>query len=85
MICKTLTAGALALLMACAAAQGIGRRDAIPPYTIVGIRDAGVRDLRGEFRAAVCARLPSDGPACENVLLRLAGESAATALPPRST
>ena len=82
MIRRTLTAGALALLMASAAGQSIGRRDTIPPYTIVAIRDAGVRDLRGEFRAAVCARLPADGPACDDVLLRLAGESVATTLPP---
>jgi hypothetical protein len=81
-VIRTLAAGALVLVSASALGESLGRRDAIPPYTIVGIRDAGVRDLRGEFRAAVCARLPSDGPACENVLLRLAGESAATALPP---
>ncbi|MDQ1344819.1 MAG: hypothetical protein QG586_349 [Pseudomonadota bacterium] len=73
---------ALCLLGACASGDSLGRRDAIPPYTIVAIRDAGVRDLRGEFRAAVCARLEAGGPACENVLLRLAGESVATALPP---
>ena len=82
MISKTLTAGALALHMACAASQSIDRPDAIAPYTIVAIRDAGVRDLRGEFRAAVCARLPADGPACDDVLLRLGGETAATPQPP---
>jgi len=81
-VIRTLAAGALVLVGASASGESLGRRDAIPPYTIVGIHDAGVRDLRGEFRAAVCARLPSDGPACENVLLRLAGESAAAALPP---
>jgi hypothetical protein len=82
LICRTVAAGALALLTACAAGEGIGRGDVIPPSTIVAIRDAGVRDLRGEFRAAVCTRLEVDGPACEDVLLRLAGEPAATTLPP---
>jgi hypothetical protein len=78
----TLAVGALALLTACAADEGIGRSDMIPPATIVAIRDAGVRDLRGEFRAAVCMRLEVDGSPCEDVLLRLAGEPAATKLPP---
>jgi hypothetical protein len=55
--------------------------DAYPPTTIVAVRDAGVRDLRGTFRAAACARLPSDGPTCEAVLLRLAGEPPPASLP----
>jgi hypothetical protein len=55
--------------------------EAYPPTTIVAVRDAGVRDLRGTFRAAACARLPADGPACEDVLLKLAGEPPAAASP----
>jgi len=82
LICRILAAITLALLTACAAGDSIGRSDVIPPSTIVAIRDAGVRDLRGEFRAAVCARLGTESPACEDVLLRLAGESVATASPP---
>ncbi len=41
-----------------------------------------MRDLRGAYRAAVCRRVTSDTAACEDVLLRLAGEPPATALPP---
>jgi hypothetical protein len=52
-----------------------------PPATIVAVRDAGVRDLRGTFRAAACARLPADGPPCEEVLLKLAHEPPPAALP----
>jgi hypothetical protein len=55
--------------------------EAYTPTTIVAVRDAGVRDLRGAFRAAACARLPADGPACDEVLLQLANEPAAAALP----
>jgi hypothetical protein len=55
--------------------------DAAPPTTIVAVRDAGVRDLRGTFRAATCARLPAGGPPCEEVLLKLAGEAPAAPLP----
>lgn len=81
-VTRMLLAGALALLTACATGESIGLSEAIPPATIVAIRDAGVRDLRGEFRAAVCSRLEAGGPACEDVLLRLADESVAAALPP---
>ena len=55
--------------------------EAYPPTTIVAVRDAGVRDLRGTFRAAACARLPAVGPTCEEVLLKLAGEPPPTSLP----
>lgn len=55
--------------------------DAYPPTTIVAVRDAGVRDLRGTFRAAACARLPADGAPCEEVLLKLASEAPAVPLP----
>jgi hypothetical protein len=82
LICRTLAVVAFTLLTACATGDSIGHNDVIPPSTIVAIRDAGVRDLRGEFRAAFCARLEAESPACEDVLLRLAGESAATSLPP---
>jgi hypothetical protein len=54
--------------------------DTQPPTTIVAVRDAGVHDLRGTFRAATCARLPGDGPPCDEVLLKLAHEPPATAL-----
>jgi hypothetical protein len=57
------------------------RSDAIPPSTLVAARDAGVRDLRGAYRLAVCNRIARDGAACEDVLLRLAGEPGATAPP----
>jgi hypothetical protein len=62
-------------------AEGTTPMEAYPPTTIVAVRDAGVRDLRGTFRAAVCARLPTDGPPCDEVLLKLATEPPATPLP----
>jgi hypothetical protein len=40
------------------------------------LADAGVADLRSRYRAALCRRLPADGPRCEDVLLRLTGEGA---------
>ena len=48
--------------------------NAAPPVVLATIEDAGIRDLRAEYRAATCLRLPAEGPACEDVLLRLPGE-----------
>ena len=67
---------------ACASDRTAIPTDVIPPSTLAAIRDAGVRDLRGAYRAAVCGRIMSNAPACEDVLLRLAGELSATALSP---
>jgi hypothetical protein len=53
-----------------------------PPAVLVTIADAGVRDLRGSFRAATCGRLPEGAPACDDVLLQLPGEVAASASSP---
>lgn len=47
---------------------------ASPPVVLATLDDAGVRDLRASYRAAVCRRLPASGPACEDVLQRLPGE-----------
>ena len=76
----TLCVGA-APTRAAAPTDGTVPADAYPPTTIVAVRDAGVRDLRGTFRATVCARLPASGPPCEEVLLKLASEPPATPLP----
>jgi hypothetical protein len=46
------------------------------------LADAGVADLRSRYRAALCGRLPADGPRCDDVLLRLTGEGAAPDIPP---
>src|SRR4029077_15179522 len=46
------------------------------PVVMTTPAEAGVVDLRGRYRAALCRRLPADGPPCDDVLLRLPGESA---------
>ena len=78
--CATAIA-AIAMLAGCATGQGSFRTDSTSPSILVATRDAGVRDLRGAYRAAVCRRLTAEASACEDVLLRLAGEPAAAALP----
>jgi hypothetical protein len=72
---------AMTPVRAAAADEGALVPGAYTPTTIVAVRDAGIRDLRGAFRAAACARLPADGPSCDEVLLALANEPAAAALP----
>jgi hypothetical protein len=76
-----LTAAAITLLPgagpvhAASPVDGTASLELHPPTTIVG-----VRDLRGTFRSAVCARLPADGPQCAEVLLKLASEPPSAAL-----
>jgi len=74
-------AAAVAPDRAATAGEGVPPPGTHTPTTIVAVRDAGVRDLRGTFRMAACTRLPADGPPCDEVLLELAHEPAAIALP----
>jgi hypothetical protein len=72
---------AMALLAGCASNPAETRFDIVTPTTLVVTRDAGVRDLRGAYRSAVCGRLPA-GTACDDALQRLAGEPATASAPP---
>jgi len=74
-------AGGLALA-ACAPAPPL-YSDATPPVLMTTPAEAGIVDLRGRYRTALCRRLPPNGPRCDDVLLRLPGESqpAAEAMP----
>jgi hypothetical protein len=64
---------AFAMLAGCASTPTEMRFDTVTPTTLVTTRDAGVRDLRGAYRVAVCGRLAA-GATCDDVLLRLADE-----------
>ncbi len=63
-----------ALLLTGCTAEPVATPAGIRPSVGLTGEDAGVRDLRPLYRAVVCARLPSDGPACDAVLRRLPGE-----------
>jgi hypothetical protein len=67
-------AGSLALA-ACAPTPPL-YSDATPPAVMTTPAEAGIVDLRGIYRAALCRRLPLGGPRCDDVLLRLPGETA---------
>jgi hypothetical protein len=73
--------GALTLA-ACATPEPL-YTTATPPMVLTPAAAAGVHDLRGPYREALCRRLPAGGPACDDVLRRLPGErpSAAVSTP----
>jgi hypothetical protein len=71
---RGLTAAGGLALAACAPAPPL-YTDATPPVLMTTPTEAGIVDLRGAYRAALCRRLPLDGPRCDDVLLRLSGES----------
>ena len=54
----------------------------MPPIVLAGLGDAGVRDLRHLYRAAVCGQLPTGSPPCEELILRFPNEAAAGSLEP---
>jgi hypothetical protein len=70
-----LATGALALA-GCSAPAGPSYSPDTPPAVLTTAGGAGVRDLRGAYRAALCRRLAAGDRACEDVLLELAGEVA---------
>src|SRR6266404_3219470 len=75
--------GAVTLaLTACSSVPNQGPSDTSAPAILAALQAAGVRDLRGSYRAALCRRLRDDGASCDDVLLRLPGEEALSATPP---
>jgi hypothetical protein len=51
----------------------------MPPVVLATLGDAGIKDLRHLYRAAVCAKLPAGSLPCEEVILRFPGETSAQA------
>jgi hypothetical protein len=74
-----LTAVSTLLLVACTTKTIAPYSETIPPVVLATLADAGVDDLRARYRAAVCARLPAAARFCDQVLLRLPGETTASA------
>ena len=56
----------------------------VQPIVQATVVDAGIRDLRGMYRAALCARLQVGEPPCEEILHRLAAEPPAGTAQARS-
>ena len=74
-LARGLVAGSgLAVLAACAPTAAPLYSDTTTPVVLTTLAEAGIADLRGRYRAALCRRLPAGGPRCDDVLLRLPGE-----------
>ena len=83
------TRGLLALvaavpaLMACTAPVAPLYSASVTPLVLTTLASAGVRDLRGAYRAALCRRLPAPASNCDQVLLELGGEPESPSRDPR--
>jgi hypothetical protein len=72
---RALIAAAAPFLFGCASKSLPPRDETIPPIVLATLGDAGIKDLRHLYRAAVCGQLPADSPPCEELLLRFPGEA----------
>lgn len=72
------TAFAISLVLVTGCASAPPPTDAQDQLTVAEAKGASThaRDLRGDYRQALCARLPADR-VCDDILLRLPGEPAA--------
>src|SRR5262249_26215478 len=71
---------AVLLLCGCTAKRVLPVAETMPPFVLAGLGDAGVRDLRHLYRAAVCGQLPTGSPPCEELILLFPNEAAAGSL-----
>jgi hypothetical protein len=83
-VVRGLITPAALFLFGCASKSLPPRDETMPPIVLATLADAGIKDLRHLYRAAVCGQLPADSPPCEELLLRFPGEaSPGTAFAPR--
>jgi hypothetical protein len=79
--------GLLALLLFGCASKSplpVPTQESMPPVVLATLGDAGIKDLRHLYRAAVCAQLPTNSPSCEELILRFPGEASADETSPRA-
>jgi hypothetical protein len=72
---RGLSAFAALFLCGCAAKSLPPAAETMPPIVLATLGDAGIKDLRHLYRAAVCRQLPAGSPSCNEVLLRFPGEA----------
>ena len=68
------------LLFGCTAKSVLPVAETTPPIVLVTLDDAGIKDLRHLYRAAVCGQLPTGSLPCEELILRFPNEAAAGSL-----
>jgi hypothetical protein len=68
------------LLVSCSTKPYLPYPDTMPPTVLATLADAGIKDLRHLYRAAVCGQLPTGSLPCEELILRFPNEAAAGSL-----
>jgi hypothetical protein len=53
----------------------VSEQENMPPVVLATLGDAGIKDLRHLYRAAVYGQLPADSLPCEELILRFPGGS----------
>jgi hypothetical protein len=72
---RALIAVAALFLFGCASKSLSPVKETMPPIVLTTLGDAGIKDVRHLYRAAVCGQLPADSPPCEELILRFPGEA----------
>jgi hypothetical protein len=67
-------------LSGCAAKSLSPANETMPPIVLATLGDAGIKDVRHLYRAAVCRQLPTGSLPCEELILRFPNEAAAGSL-----
>ena len=76
---RALIAVAALFLFGCASKSLSPVQETMPPIVLATLGDAGIKDLRHLYRAAVCGQLPADSSPCEDLILRFPGEPSPSA------
>ena len=77
---RALTTVAALFLFGCASKSLPSVAETMPPIVLANLDDAGIKDLRHLYRAAVCGQLPTGSPPCDELILRFPNEAAAGSL-----
>jgi hypothetical protein len=72
-----LIAVAALFLFGCASLSPV--KETMPPIVLATLDEAGIKDVRHLYRAAVCGQLPAGSPPCEELILRFPGEASPSA------
>ncbi|HJU61127.1 MAG TPA: hypothetical protein VJ864_03715 [Candidatus Binatia bacterium] len=67
--------GGVALFLFGCASNPLPLDKTMPPVVLATLSDAGIKDLRHLYRAAVCRQLSGGSAACEELILRFPGEA----------
>lgn len=79
-VVRACVAVAALFLFGCASKSLSPVKETTPPIVLATLGDAGIKDVRHLYRAAVCAQLPASSLPCEELILRFPGEIGSSVL-----